>query len=189
MKIVGQGLPRVEILEKVTGQSVFGADVRLPGPFLFGKVLRSPHAHARIKRIDTGRAGRLAGVKAVVTAQDFPKIRYGRFVKDEEYLASTKVRAVGDKIAAVAAVDEETAEEALGLIKVDYELLAPLTDPLEAMREGAPLIHEDYSEYQAMPMVTDRKGNVCFHKQILQGDTERGFQEADRIFEHRFYAP
>ncbi|MFQ5851534.1 MAG: xanthine dehydrogenase family protein molybdopterin-binding subunit, partial [Candidatus Binatia bacterium] len=189
MKVVGQELPRVGILEKVTGQSVFGADVRLPSPFLFGKVLRSPHAHARIKKIDAKRAERLKGVKAVVTAQDLPKVRYGWFVKDEDYLASTKVRAVGDKIAAVAAVDEETAEEALSLIKVDYEVLPLLTDPSEAVREDAPLIHEDYDKYMAVPMIQGRKGNICFNRQIVVGDLERGFQEADRIFEHRFYAP
>ncbi|MBI4490094.1 MAG: xanthine dehydrogenase family protein molybdopterin-binding subunit [Deltaproteobacteria bacterium] len=189
MKVVGQGLPRVEILEKVTGQSVFGADVRLPAPVLFGKILGSPHAHARIKSIDTTKAERLPGVKAVVTAQDFPPVRYGRFVRDEEYFARTKVRLVGDNIAAVAALDEETAEEALRLIKVVYEVLPPVTDALEAMREEAPLIHEEYDQYQAAGMIQGRKGNVCYHKQTVQGDIERGFQEADRIFEHRFYAP
>ena len=189
MKVIGQGLPRVEILEKVTGQSVFGADVRLSSPLLFGKILGSPHAHARIKSIDTTKAERLPGVKAVVTAQDLPAVRYGRFVRDEEYFARTKVRLVGDRIAAVAALDEETAEEALRLIKVDYEVLPPVTDALEAMREGAPLIHDEYDRYQAISMMEGRKGNVCYHKKTVQGDTERGFQEADRIFEHRFYAP
>ncbi|MDP6559127.1 MAG: xanthine dehydrogenase family protein molybdopterin-binding subunit [Candidatus Binatia bacterium] len=189
MKVVGQGLPRVEVLEKVTGQSVFGADVRLGTPFLFGKLLRSAHAHARIKKIDTKKAERLKGVKAIVTAQDLPKVCYGRFVKDEEYFCTDKVRTFGDKIAAVAAVDEETAEEALELIKVDYEVLPTMTDPLDAMREGAPLIHENYEEYQAAPVAQGRKGNICFHQQVVLGDPEKGFQEADRIFEQRFYAP
>lgn len=189
MKVVGQGLPRVEILEKVTGQSVFGADVRLPSPILFGKILGSPHAHARIRSIDTSKAERLPGVKAVVTAQDLPPVRFGRFVRDEEYFARTKVRLVGDRIAAVAAVDEETVEEALRLIKVDYEVLPQVTDALEAMREGAPLIHEEYDQYHAISMMEGRKGNICYHKETVQGDIARGFQEADRIFEHRFYAP
>ena len=189
MKVIGQGLPRVEILEKVTGESVFGADVRLSSPLLFGKILGSPHAHARIKSIDTTKAERLPGVKAVVTAQDLPAVRYGRFVRDEEYFARTKVRLVGDRIAAVAALDEETAEEALRLIKVDYEVLPPVTDALEAMRDGAPLIHDEYDRYHAISMMEGRKGNICYHKKTVQGDIERGFQEADRIFEHRFYAP
>ncbi|MBI2359900.1 MAG: xanthine dehydrogenase family protein molybdopterin-binding subunit [Deltaproteobacteria bacterium] len=189
MKVVGQELPRVEIFEKVTGESVFGADVRLAGPALVGKILGSPHAHARIKNIDTTKAERLAGVKAVVTAQDLPPVKYGRFVRDEEYFARSKVRLAGDRIAAVAAVDEETAEEALRLIKVDYEVLPPVTDALEAMREGAPLLHEEYAQYEALPMVEGRKGNICYHKETVQGDIERGFREADRVFEHRFYAP
>ena len=189
MKVVGQELPRVEILEKVTGQSVFGADVRLPTPLLVGKILGSPHAHARIKNIDTSKAERLPGVRAVVTAKDLPPVKYGRFVRDEEYFARTKVRFAGDNIAAVAALDEETAEDALTLVKVEYEVLPSVTDALEAVREGAPLIHEEYDQYPAAPMVAGRKGNVCYHKQTVQGDTKRGFQEADRIFEHRFYAP
>ena len=189
MKVVGQGLPRVEILEKVTGESVFGADVRLAAPILIGKILGSPHAHARIKSIDARKAERLPGVKAVVTAQDLPPVKYGRFVRDEEYFAHKKVRLVGDKIAAVAAIDEETAEEALKLIKVEYEVLPHFTDGVEAMREGAALIHEEYDQYQALSMVEGRKGNICYHKQTVQGDTNRGFQEAERIFEHSFYAP
>ena len=189
MKVVGQELPRVEILEKVTGQSVFGADVRLASPLLVGKILGSPHAHARIKSIDTRKAEKLPGVKAVVTARDFPPVKFGRFIQDEEYFARDKVRLVGDKVAAVAAVDEETAEEALRLIKVDYQVLPAVIDGLEAMREDAPLIHEDCERYWAAGLVQGRKGNILYHKQSLHGDIERGFREADRVFEHRFFAP
>jgi carbon-monoxide dehydrogenase large subunit len=189
MKVVGQELPRVEILEKVTGQSVFGADVRLASPLLVGKILGSPHAHARIKHIDTRKAERLSGVKAVVTARDFPPVRFGRFIQDEEYFARTKVRLVGDKVAAVAAVDEETAEEALSLIKVDYEVLPSVVDAVEAMRDDAPLIHEEYEGYWAAGFIKERKGNICYHKQTVHGDIGQAFREADRVFEHRFYAP
>ena len=189
MRVVGQELPRVEILEKVTGESVFGADVSPGGRVLFGKMVLSPHAHARITAIRTERAERLPGVKAVVTAADLPAVRYGKFVSDEEYFATTKARYAGDRIAAVAAVDEETAEEAARLIEVDYEVLPPVTSGLEAMEPDAPLIHEDYADYRAQPGVEDRSGNVCNHRQIVRGDVERGFAEADRIFEHRFHAP
>ena len=189
MRVVGQELPRVEILEKVTGQSVFGADVSPGGRVLFGKMVLSPHAHARITAIRTERAERLPGVKAVVTAADLPAVRYGKFVSDEEYFATTKARYAGDRIAAVAAVDEETAEEAARLIEVDYEVLPSVTSGLEAMAPDAPLIHEGHADYWAQPGVEDRRGNVCNHKQILCGDVERGFAEADRIFEHRFHAP
>jgi CO/xanthine dehydrogenase Mo-binding subunit len=190
VKVVGQELPRVEILEKVTGQSLFGADMGLAGPILCGKILHSPHAHARIKRIDTTGAERLTGVKAVITARDLPSVRYGNFVKDEEYFACTKVRYVGDRVAAVAAVDEETAREALRLIELEYELLPSLMDGLEAIREGAPLIHEDFAQYEVVAAgMEGLKGNVCAHKRVVQGDVERGFREADKIFEHRFYTP
>ena len=189
MKVVGQELPRVEILEKVTGQSVFGADVVPGGKVLHGKMVLSPHAHARITAIRTERAQRLPGVKAVVTAADVPAIRYGNFVRDEEYFARTKVRYVGDRIAAVAAVDEETAEEAARLVEVDYEVLPAVTSGPEAMAPDAPVLHEGYAEYWTQPSVEDRRGNVCGHKQITRGDVERGFAEADRIFEHRFHAP
>lgn len=188
MKVVGQELPRVEILEKVTGQSVFGADVLPGGRILFGKMMLSPHAHARIIAIDTEKAERLPGVKAVVTAADVPSIRYGRFVRDEEYFASVKVRYVGDRIAAVAAVDEETAEEAVRMINVEYELLPAVTSGLEAMQPNAPLLHEDYADYWAQPDL-NRHGNVCGYKQIICGNVERGFAQADRIFEHHFHAP
>src|SRR3989337_184370 len=113
MKVVGPELPGVEILEKVTGQSVFGADVRLASPLLVGKILGSPHAHARLKSIDTRNAETLPGVKAIISARDFPPVKFGRFIQDEEYFARTKVRLVGDTGAAVAAAHAETAEGAL----------------------------------------------------------------------------
>ncbi len=189
MKVVGRELPRVEIFEKVTGQSVFGADVTPGGKVLYGKMVLSPHAHARITAVRTERAERLPGVRAVVTAADVPAVRYGKFVRDEEYFASTKVRYVGDRIAAVAAVDEETAEEAARLIEVDYEVLPAVTSGLEAMEPDAPLIHDGYADYWTQPSVEDRRGNVCNHKRLLRGDVEAGFAEADRVFEHRFHAP
>ena len=189
MKVVGQELPRVEVLEKVTGQSVFGADAAPGGRVLYGKMVLSPHAHARITAIRTERAERLPGVKAVVTAADVPPIRYGRFVGDEEYFASARVRYAGDRIAAVAAVDEETAEEAARLIEVDYEVLPAVTSGPEAMAPDAPLIHEGYADYFAQAGVGDRHGNVCGHKRIVRGDVEQGFAQSDRIFEHRFHAP
>ena len=171
MKVVGQELPRVEILEKVTGQSIFGADVHTSPPVLCGKILYSPQAHARIKKIDATKAERHPGVKAVITAKDLPVVRYGNFVADEEYFARDKVRYVGDRVAAVAALDDETAEDALGLIEVEYEPLPILTDALEAMRENAPLIHEEFAKYRVAPGVEGRQGNICTHKRIVQGDT------------------
>ena len=189
MRIVGKELPRVEILEKVTGQSVFGADASVAGRILHGKLLLSPHAHARIKGIRTERAEKLTGVKAIVTAADLPDVQYGRFVRDEQYFAHDKVRYVGDRVAAVAAVDAETAAQALRLIEVDYEELPSVTSAPEAMEPGAPLIHEGFAEYFAADGVEGRAGNICSHRQIVCGDVDRAFAEADQIFEDTFHAP
>src|SRR6266508_1654550 len=123
--VVGKSLPRLDSLLKATGQAQYVADVTLPG-MLWGKILRSPHPHARILNIDTSCALKLPGVKAVLVGKDVGDRRYGfvdtpRYKADEVPLKIDKVRYIGDEIAAVAAVDEATAEEALGLIQVDYE--------------------------------------------------------------------
>ncbi|HHX77693.1 MAG TPA: xanthine dehydrogenase family protein molybdopterin-binding subunit, partial [Firmicutes bacterium] len=117
LKVVGKGVTRVDVLSKVTGQAVFGADVYLPG-MLYGKVLRSPLPHALIKKIDVSRARDLPGVRAVVTGDEFPYLG-GEAIKDMPFLARGKVRFAGEPVAAVAAVDEETAARAIELIEVE----------------------------------------------------------------------
>jgi CO/xanthine dehydrogenase Mo-binding subunit len=109
---------------------------------LHGKILRSKYPHARIVRVDASRARKLLGVRAVITAEDVPQIRYG-FLKDQPVLKSGKVRSYRDEIAAVAATDPETAEEAIRLIEVEYESIPGVFDPVEAMRADAPLVHEE----------------------------------------------
>ena len=133
--------PRIDGIEKVTGAARYAADVSRPG-MLWAKVLRSPLPHARIVAIDTTRALALPGVHAVLTAADLPDCRVGRSMRDMPVLARDKVRFVGEKVAAVAAERREIAEQALDLIEVEYEELPAVFDPLEAMRPGAPLIHE-----------------------------------------------
>ncbi len=173
--IVGKSKPRRDAADKVTGRAVFTGDLTLPG-MLHGKILTSPVAHARIKSIDTSRAEALPGVKAVITAEDVSDVLYGvspaRY--DENVLAKDKVRYVGDEIAAVAAVDEATAIEAVGLIDVEYEELPPLFTVKEAMRKGAPAIHDKYP------------GNVNVVVDHHFGDVEKGFAEADLVVEQRF---
>ncbi len=146
-KVVGTRPIRIDGVEKVEGKAVFGADVRLPG-MLVGKVLRSPHAHARIKSIDTSEAESLPGVMAVVTSRDFealqgedrshctwapPSLQHFR----DHFLASDKVLYHGHPVAAVAAVDEYTADEALRLIRVEYEVLPPVMDLMDALKDGS----------------------------------------------------
>jgi putative selenate reductase molybdopterin-binding subunit len=136
-------------------------------------MLVSPYPHARVLNIDLSKAEKLPGVKAVLTWKDMPDRLYGLFIQDERPLAKEKVRYVGDRIAAVAAIDEETAQEALSLIAVDYEELPAVLDPLDAMKSDAPQIH-------------DAERNIATSGKILAGNPEQGFRESDLIFEHTF---
>lgn len=173
--VVGASLPRKDAFEKVSGRAQYADDVRLPG-MLWGKILTSPLPHARIKKIDISKALSLPGVRAVITGKDVTDTMYGvspaRY--DEHVLAKEKVRHVGDKIAAVAAVDEPTCLQALKLIEVEYEELEAVFDPIKAMQEGAPIVHEKYP------------GNINTRVEWNFGDVEKGFQEADLVLSDTF---
>jgi len=175
--LIGQRLPRVDSWAKVTGEARYAADLILPR-MLTAKVLRSPHAHAKILNIDLSRARRVRGVVDIVTGRDTAGIKWGVFAytRDQEMLPLEKVRYVGDEVAAVAAEDEEAALEALSLILVDYEPLPAVFDPLEAIREGAPLIHEDFP------------GNINVHVPIDVGDVAAGFAESHLVREDTYTA-
>jgi CO/xanthine dehydrogenase Mo-binding subunit len=163
----------VDGLEKVTGRAEFVSDVSLPG-LLWGAVLRSPYPHARIRNIDTSRARSLPGVRAVVTADDTPGRTWGVFIKDQPVLAGSKVRYVGEEVAAVAACDLDTARAAVDLIEVDWEPLPAVFEPDEAMRPEAPLLHED-------------KGtNVAATISVERGNVEEAFARSDVVVEHTF---
>jgi len=174
-KTVGKSKPRVDAEEKVTGRARFTADLHLPN-LLYGKILTSPLAHARIVSIDTSKAAALRGVKLVLTGKDVPDITYGvnppRY--DEVVLAKEKVRHVGDEVAAVIAGDEATAEKALGLIDVEYEELPAVFNPMDAIKKDAPLIHDRY------------KNNINTRVEHHFGDVDKGFAEADVIREEEF---
>ncbi len=169
---VGVSLPRRDLPAKLTGEAKYTSDIRLPG-MLHGKILRSPHAHARILAVDASEAASHPGVYAVLTPFDAPD---GRVAPDVRIL-DTKARFVGDEVAAVAAADEDTAEEALRLIEVSYEPLAFVTDPVEAMRPGAPEVHDGGNLVNGKPITLER------------GNVEEGFAQADRIFEDEFTTP
>ena len=177
LNVVGARLPMLDAAQKAKGTAQFTDDLTLPG-MLYGKILRSPFAHARILNIDTSKAEKLPGVKGVITGRDIPDRQYGivPMAKDEYALAKEKVRYIGDDVAAVCAIDSEIAEEAIELIKVDYEELPAVFDPLEAKKEGAPEIHQGV------------KNNTSFaiHKEF--GDVKRAFAECDAVFEDSFYS-
>jgi len=173
--VINSRAPRLDAPDKATGRAIYTDDLHFPN-MLYGAVLQSPLAHALIINIDTSKARNLPGVKSVVTARDVKIIPFGvspaRY--DETILAVDKVRYVGDEVAAVAAVDWETAQEALGLIRVDYEDLPAVFDPFEAMSEGAPRIHEVFTR------------NICAEVHQEFGDVESAFAQCDLIHEHRF---
>lgn len=185
MAVVGKSLPRIDGVEKATGRAVYGQDLRRPR-MLIGKVLRSRYPHARILSIDTSRAEALPGVKAVVTGRDMVPGNTGQMIKDETVLAVDRVRFLGEAVAAVAAVDQDTAQQALDLIRVEYEELPPVFDPEEAMREDAPILHPDLAGYRAAPMLVRGPGNICTHTTIRKGDVEEGFRRSDFVFEDTF---
>jgi len=183
-RVAGQSLPRIDAPGKVTGSAVYAADFALPG-MLYGKVFRSAEPHARLVRLDTTRAASIPGVRAVVTAADAADVRYGAAVKDEPVFAADVVRYVGQPVAAVAAVTLEAAETALAAIEAQYEPLPPVLDLAAALAPGAPLVHEGWRDYTAIPIL-QRDGNVCNRARIVVGDVERGWVEADHVFEQRF---
>jgi 4-hydroxybenzoyl-CoA reductase subunit alpha len=173
--VIGQRLPRIDGPVKATGEAQFTADISLPG-MLHGRVLRSPFPHARILSIDTRAAHRVPGVKAVVTGADTPGRRYGIMpaTADEPALAIDRVRYIGEGVAAVAAVDEEAAEEACSLIRVEYEPLPAVFDPVRALEPGAPQLHER------------APGNLSFEARWHFGDVEEGLAQAHHVREDHF---
>ena len=176
--VIGTRVRRVDGPEKVTGSAKYTFDIVLPG-MLYGKILRSPHPHARILSIDTSQAEKLVGVKAVVTGKDTLGRKQGiwrRFPElcDEEILCREKVRYIGDPVAAVAAIDEDTAEEALDLIEVEYEPLPAVFDPMEAIKEDAPQVHNGVEL------------NINVNRHIEWGDVDEAFKQCDYIREDQF---
>lgn len=175
---IGKDMKRIDTGLKATGGALFAADLSFPH-MLVGKILRSPYPHARILDIDTTRAEKLPGVKAVVTAKDTCGDKWGvfRYTQDQQFLPTEKVRYCGEEVAAVAAIDEDTALLALSLIEVRYEVLPAVFTIEEAMAQEAPQLHEVYP------------GNINIHVHIEVGDIEKGFNESVLVREDTFSAP
>ena len=184
-KVIGISTPRLEGPDKVSGRAIYATDVVLPD-MLWCKVLRSPIAYGRIKRIDTSRALELPGVHAVATGEDVHGLLIGRKIYDMPILADGVVRFIGEKVAAVAAESEVIAEEALELIDVEYEELEPLLDPLEAIEPTAVLLHPNVSGYRGLLHPINQPSNVFVHMNWKKGDVEAGLREADIVVENIF---
>ncbi len=188
--IIGASVGRVEGADKVSGRAIYGADVHFADA-LWGKILRSPYPHARIKSIDTSKAWKVPGVKAIVTGKDEPEHYQGKSIRDIPVLCWDKVRYVGDKVAAVAAESPDAADEAIDLIDVEYEQLPAVFDVLDAMKPDAPVLHDNAPAYDGAPaeIMAPAGGNVVNKLTFGKGDIEKGFAEADLVLEHTFRMP
>ncbi|HYA29711.1 MAG TPA: xanthine dehydrogenase family protein molybdopterin-binding subunit [Acidobacteriota bacterium] len=188
IRSIGIPSPRVEGEQKVAGSALYAVDVALPD-MLWVKVLRSPIAHGRIKRIDAFKAAALPGVKAILTGADLAGAKIGKKIIDMPLLADKVVRFTGEKVAAVAAESEAIAETALELIDVEYEDLPVVTDVLEAMQAGAPLLHPDVANYKGLLHKIEHPSNVFVNLTWKKGAVEEGFRQSDVVVENTFTVP
>ena len=198
LSVIGTSPPRLDGVEKVRGLSPYSINVQVAG-MIHAKVLRSHFPHARLLKVDASRAERLPGVVAILTRDDLigrddVNLYYGTAMLDQTIVATDKVRYVGDPVAAVAARDVETAEEALELIEVEYEELPAVFDSREAAAEGAPILHDEMrmpdKSFKDLASLNLRpETNICNHFKLRHGDIEQGFRESDHIFESNHYTP
>jgi carbon-monoxide dehydrogenase large subunit len=190
LKVISTPVPRADGLEKVSGRTLYAADVNRAG-VLWAKIVRSPYPHARIVKVDVSRARQVPGVAAIVTGEDAKGSYIGKQIRDMPVLCWDVVRFIGDRVAAVAAETREAAEEAVHLIDVEYEELPAVFDPLEAMQADAPLLHADLSVYGGIPKDTLALDvhNGLTRLDWRKGDVEGGFRAADLVLEHTFRIP
>ena len=187
--VIGKSVPDIDIIKKAKGSAVYATDIKLPG-MLYGKILRSEYPHARILNINASKAKRLPGVEAVITGKDIPPTHWGIVIKDKHVFAVDKVRCIGDEVAGVVAIDTDTAEEACELIEVEYEELPAVFDPVEALKEDAPLLHERLEEYEHISSVRPVPNtNISSKFKLRRGNVDEGFRQADYIFEDEFKVP
>lgn len=184
---IGKSIPRTDGPAKTTGHAIYTADLRFPG-MLYAKVLRSPHAHARILSLKANVALAKDGVVAVITGDDVPN-RIGFAVCDQYPIAKDKVRYVGEPIAVVVAISEKAAWRALKSIQVEYEILPHVIYPQEAIHHDAPLLHENFKQYKLAPYVYPEEGNIYQHFKVRKGDCKAAFAQAYSVVEHDFWSP
>ncbi|MGA9531962.1 MAG: xanthine dehydrogenase family protein molybdopterin-binding subunit [Anaerolineales bacterium] len=187
--VIGASVPKVDSREKVTGAALYTDDEQFGPGLLFGRIKRSPHPHARIVSIDTSQAKALPGVRAVVTGADFPGY-IGLYLQDRHIFCRDRVRYVGDPVAAVVAIDESTAEQALSLIDVEYEVLEPVFDPEAGAQEGASLIHPGLGDYEVKPFIFPKPDtNISNHFKIRKGDIDAAWQDCAAVIERKYRIP
>jgi len=188
-KYVGKPVDRLDEKEKVTGAAKYVDDIEFGPNLLYAEIVESPYAHALIKGIDASEAERVSGVVKIVTGKDFP-YKFGLYMKDRYIFAQDRVRFVGEQVAAVIARDPKTALKAAKLVKVVYEPIPAVFDPIGALKEDAPVVHPDLGNYPHVPWFFPKGGtNVAHHTKVRKGNVEKGFKEADFVFEDTYRIP
>ncbi len=186
---IGESVPRVDGREKVLGAALFADDLQFGPGMLYARVVRSPHPHALIKKVDVSKARALPGVKAVATGEDTPGL-IGLYLKDRHIFCRDRVRYVGDPVAGVAAVSEAIAEQAVSLIEVEYEPLPGIFNPEYGAGEDAPLLHPKMADYPVANFIFPQPGtNVSNHFRIRKGDTEAVWEQCAAIVEREYHVP
>ena len=187
--VLGRRLPKINSVSAVTGRGQYTVDLAVPG-MLYARMLRSPHPHARLVRLNVSRARALPGVAAVITAEDVRSNYLGASVKHRPLLASGVVRCFGEPIVALAAVDEAVAAQAIELIDVEYEPLPAVFDMSAATAPGAPLIHPDKSGYARLPALEQwfvrEPGNVSHRVRLVSGDVDIALSKAPKVYKASF---
>ncbi len=187
--IIGSSIPRVDAAEKVAGTAKFTDDLQFGPGLLYGRLVRSPHAHALIKQIDATKALALPGVKAIVTGADTPGY-IGLYLQDRHIFCTDRVRYIGDPVAGVVATSEEIAEQACKLVEVEYEVLPAVFDPEESAKPDAPILHPDLGKYEVANFIFPKAGtNISNHFKIRKGDVDKAWAQCDVIIEGNFRVP
>ncbi len=187
--IIGSSIPRVDAVDKVTGAAKFADDLQFGPGLLYGRLVRSPHPHARVIKIDARQALALPGVKAIATGADTPGT-IGLYLQDRHIFATDRVRYIGDPVAGIVATNEEIAEQACRLVRVEYEPLPAVFDPLDAIKPGAPILHPALGQYQVAGFIFPKPGtNISNHFKVRKGDVARGLAESAVVVEGEFRVP
>ncbi len=189
LKIVGESVNRVDGWEKITGAAKYTDDLEFGNSLLYGAIVESPYAHARIRSIDTSKAKKVKGVIKIITGKDFPHT-FGLYMQDRYIFAKSTVRFVGEQVAAVIADSPKAALKAAKLVEVKYRQLPPVFDPVKAIGKKSPLVHPNLGSYSHVPWFFPKpKTNIAHWRKTRRGDVKKGFKEADIVMEDTYYVP
>jgi carbon-monoxide dehydrogenase large subunit len=189
LQVVGKSVLRVDGWEKIKGAAQYTDDLQFGPGLLYAALVESPHAHAKIKSLDTSAAEKLGGVVKVVTGRNFTQ-KFGLYMNDRYVFATDIVRFVGEQVAAVVATDPKIALRGAALVKVEYEELPAVMDPVKALEKDSPLVHPDLGSYSHVPWFFPKPGtNIAHWRKIRKGDLAKGFKEADLVLEDTYYVP